>query len=102
MRFIGPKINFETATNKGPFSATILATDQNSQVLAFSFDITIVDDNDPPTITNLPDSITLPENHATAQNLFTVTTNDEDGDAVTFSLTSSPVNSAFSIHSTCE
>ncbi|CAD5121379.1 DgyrCDS9901 [Dimorphilus gyrociliatus] len=100
MRFIGPTINFEATANKGPFSATLLAQDPGGHMFVFSFTVTIVDDNDPPVFTNLPDSIFLAENHATAQNLFTVMASDEDGDAVIFSMTSSPTNAALSIHPT--
>lgn len=87
MRLTGPALNYETVSYKGPFTANMRATDRGGQFVDFSFQVTIVDDKDTPVISNLPNSVALPENHTEAQTIFTVVSSDEDaGDSVTLSL----------------
>lgn len=91
-------MDFETTNS---YTLTIEVSDGTFTV-PITATLTVTDVNEPPSFTNLPDTISLPENTEIIGVIFTVTYTDEDfGDAVNASiLSTNPDTNAFACSST--
>lgn len=100
MIYVGPVVDYAMLAFKGPYSATLTATDPGGQSLTFYFHLTVTDGNGPPEITNLPNSVSIQEDQTISENIFTTAASDPDGDSFIFSLaTTIPSGGPFTITS---
>ncbi len=79
--------NYET---KSTYSITLTIKDSDGITLTESFSLTIIDVNDPPSISGLSSSISLAEN---LTSIVTVSASDEEGSTLTYTLTGTDASS---------
>jgi len=92
-----PGLDFETETS---YDLTIEIEDTGGLTDTAVLTVDINDINEPPEITNLPDSVSVSEDDAGLTTLFTVVATDPEGDTPSFSIASvSPSSSSFAITS---
>lgn len=90
-----PGLDYETQTT---YTITITATDGGGLTAAAVTVLTIIDESEPPDITNVPASITLPEDSSAGGIVFTVAAVDPDADTIIFLMVSSPSDGKFLIN----
>ena len=64
--------------------------------------VTVENVPEPPTITNLPDTVSVSEADVGSTAIFTVSSTDPEDDVVIYSLTQAPDTGKFYIHATCK
>ena len=77
----------------------VLTITVSDGLLTDTVDITvdIIEVNNPPQFTNLPDTVNVREDSTTINVIKTVNADDQDADVITYSMTSSPPTTIFSI-----
>lgn len=94
-----PGLDFETVTL---YQIDVTVTDSDGLSDTDRLDVTVTDDDEPPVISNLPDSVSVQENVTVGVVIFTVNATDPENDVITYSMTSSPNDGKFTIDGTSE
>ena len=89
-------VNFEDVAE---YMLEVKVTDLTGLMTSANLTVNINDVNDAPIITNLDNITSLPEDTAGGASVYHVTAEDQDGDPVTYSITSIPDEAVFQIDS---
>ena len=91
-----PGVNFEDVAE---YMLEVKVTDLTGLMTSANITVNINDVNDAPVITSLDNTTSLPEDTAGGTTVYHVSTEDQDGDSVTYSMTSTPDQAVFQIDS---
>ena len=89
-------LDYETVSR---YHLDITLSDPAGLTAAKVVTINVIDENEAPVIQNLPNKFTIVENKQGDIDILTVSTVDEDGDVVLYSLTTNPFSTYFQINS---
>ena len=91
---ISGSFDFETASS---YDLTVTVSDPGGLTDVQVVTVNILDVNEAPVIQNLPDSVTIAEDTAGNTAVYTVSTVDQEGDGIVYTMTTWPLLAPFEI-----